>query len=169
MRLPGFLSGFAYRNYRLLWTGAFLSSLGTWTQDVALAWLIHTQLRKPFYLGLRAFAAEAPLLAFMLIGGAVADRVDRRRILLTSQTLQMTFAMALLVLWALDRLGIGAILLLNYLGFIIASILFMAALIYLSGSRKPLEISFFSVATTIAVYLLFQKFFEVQLPDGTLF
>jgi len=115
VRLPGFLSGFAYRNYRLLWTGAFLSSLGTWTQDVALAWLIHTQLREPFYLGLRAFAAEAPLLAFMLIGGAVADRVDRRRILLTSQTLQMTFAVALLVLWAFDRLGIGAILLLAFL------------------------------------------------------
>lgn len=61
------------------------------------------------------------------------------------------------------------ILLLNYLGFVLASILFMAALIYLSGSRKPLEISFFSVATTIVVYLLFEKFFEVQLPDGTLF
>jgi predicted MFS family arabinose efflux permease len=107
--LPGFLSAFAFRDFRLLWTGAFLSSVGTWTQDVALAWLIHTRLRDPFYLGLRAFAADAPLLAFMLVGGAMADRVDRRLILLTSNVLQMCFATALGVLYATDRLGIGAI------------------------------------------------------------
>lgn len=109
-RLPGFLSAFAFRNFRLLWIGAFLSSIGTWTQDVGLAWLIHTRLRDPVYLGLRAFAADAPLIAFMLVGGAVADRVDRRRILLTSNVLQMSFAVALGLLYAADRLGIGAIL-----------------------------------------------------------
>ena len=108
-RLPAFLSAFAFRDFRLLWIGAFLSSVGTWTQDVALAWLIHTRLRDPFYLGLRAFAADAPLLAFMLVGGAMADRVDRRLILLTSNVLQMCFATALGVLYATDRLGIGAI------------------------------------------------------------
>ena len=108
-RLPAFLSAFAFRDFRLLWTGAFLSSVGTWTQDVALAWLIHTRLRDPFYLGLRAFAADAPLLAFMLVGGAMADRVDRRLILLTSNVLQMCFATALGVLYVTGRLGIGAI------------------------------------------------------------
>ena len=113
--LPGFLSAFAYRDFRLLWIGAFLSSVGTWTQDVALAWLIHSRFRDPFYLGLRAFAADAPLIAFMLLGGAVADRVDRRRILLTSNVLQMTFATVLGLLYAADRLGIGAILTLAFL------------------------------------------------------
>src|SRR5438874_4975073 len=108
--LPAFLSAFAYRNFRLIWTGAFLSSIGTWTQDVALAWLIHTRLHDPFYLGLRAFCSDAPLLTFMLLGGAVADRVDRRRILLTSQVLQMAYAVALGVLYAAGRLGIAAIL-----------------------------------------------------------
>jgi predicted MFS family arabinose efflux permease len=77
---------------------------------VGLAWLIHTRMRDPVYLGLRAFAADAPLIAFMLLGGAVADRVDRRRILLVSNVLQMTFAVALGLLYAADRLGIGAIL-----------------------------------------------------------
>jgi len=113
--LPGFLSGFAYRNFRLLWTGAFLSSVGTWTQDVALAWLIHVRFVDPFYLGLRAFASDAPLITFMLVGGAVADRVDRRRILLTSQILQMLFAATLGVLYALGRLGIVPILLIAFL------------------------------------------------------
>lgn len=66
-------------------------------------------------------------------------------------------------------LVVAYITLLYYLGFVIASIFFMAALIFLSGSRKALEIAFFSVATTVVIYLLFQKFFEVQLPAGTLF
>ena len=108
--LPGFLSAFSFRDYRLLWIGAFLSSLGTWTQDVALAWIIHTRIGDPFYLGLRAFVAEVPLIAFMLVGGAMADRVDRRSILITSNVLQMTFAGVLGVLYALDMLGIGPIL-----------------------------------------------------------
>jgi predicted MFS family arabinose efflux permease len=114
-RLPGFLSAFRYRNFRLLWTGAFLSSIGTWTQDVALSWLIHTGIGDPFYLGLRAFASDAPLIAFMLVGGAVADRFDRRRVLVTSNVLQMAFAATLLVLYLLGQLGIGAILALAFL------------------------------------------------------
>jgi predicted MFS family arabinose efflux permease len=110
LTLPAFLSAFAYRNFRLIWTGAFLSSIGTWTQDVALAWLIHTRMHDPFYLGLRAFASDAPLLTFMLLGGAVADRVDRRRILLISNTLQMVLAAALGILYATGHLGIVPIL-----------------------------------------------------------
>src|SRR5512141_1175344 len=109
--LPGFLAAFSFRSFRLLWAGAFLSSIGTWTQDVALSWLIHVRFGDPFYLGLRSFAQEAPLLAFMLVGGAVADRVDRRHILMSSQLLQMAMALLLGLLFALDRLGIAAIVL----------------------------------------------------------
>ncbi|HKC11701.1 MAG TPA: MFS transporter, partial [Vicinamibacteria bacterium] len=114
-RLPGFLSAFAFRSFRLLWTGAFLSSIGTWTQDVALSWLIFTRMGDPFYLGLRAFASDLPLLTFMLLGGAVADRVDRRGILLASQTFQMAMAVALGLLYVTGGLGIGAILLIAFL------------------------------------------------------
>jgi MFS family permease len=114
MNAPVFLDAFKHRDYRLLWSGAFLSSLGTWTQDVALAWLIHTRMGDPFYLGLRSFAADAPLVAFMLVGGAVADRVDRRYILLTSQILQMTFAAVLGFLYVTGHLGIAPILVLAF-------------------------------------------------------
>jgi predicted MFS family arabinose efflux permease len=114
-RLPGFLSAFGVRDFRLLWTGAFLSSVGTWTQDVALAWLIHTEFRNPVYLGLRSFASDAPLLALMLVGGAIADRVDRRRILLVSQVIQMMLAAALGLLYVSGRLGVGAILSIAFL------------------------------------------------------
>ena len=81
---------------------------------MALAWLIHVRFADPFYLGLRAFASDAPLITFMLVGGAVADRVDRRRILLTSQILQMLFAATLGILYALGRLGIVPILLIAF-------------------------------------------------------
>jgi predicted MFS family arabinose efflux permease len=105
----GLLAAFAFPAFRNLWLGAFLSSVGTWIQDVALSWLIHARMGDPFYLGLRSFAQEAPLLAFMVIGGAAADRVDRRFILLSSQTFQMAMAMLLGVLYLFDRLGIVAI------------------------------------------------------------
>jgi len=113
-RLPAFLAAFAFPSFRRLWTGAFLSSIGNWTQDVALAWIIHTRFGDPLYLGLRTFASDVPLLAFMLLGGAVADRVDRRRILLTSQMLQMFLAVVLGLLWVAGRLGIEAILLVAF-------------------------------------------------------
>ena len=97
------VSAFAFPRYRRLWIGAFLSSVGSWTQDVALSWLIHTRFADPSLLGIRAFASDAPLLAFMLVGGAMADRVDRRRILLTSQVLQLVFAAALCSYYLVER------------------------------------------------------------------
>jgi MFS family permease len=108
--LPGFLAAFAHRSFRLLWIGAFLSSVGTWTQDVALSWLIHTRMGDPFYLGLRSFMQELPLLTFMLVGGALADRFDRRRVLLGSQVFQMAMAALLGILYVTGRLGIVPIL-----------------------------------------------------------
>jgi predicted MFS family arabinose efflux permease len=115
MRLPGFLDAFVHRNFRLLWIGAFLSSIGTWIQDVALSWLIHVQTGDPFYLGLRRFAQDMPLLSLMLVGGAIADRVDRRLILLSSQVVQMGLAAALAVLFFSGHLGITAIMVTAFL------------------------------------------------------
>ncbi|HET7292390.1 MAG TPA: MFS transporter [Vicinamibacteria bacterium] len=113
--LPGFLSAFGFRGYRVLWTGAFLSSVGTWTQDVALNWLIHERFLDPRYLGYRSFAADAPLIAFMVLGGAAADRIDRRRILIASQVLQMSFAAALGLLYGAGRLSVFPIVLFAFL------------------------------------------------------
>jgi predicted MFS family arabinose efflux permease len=112
--MPGFLAALSFRGFALIWTGAFLSSVGTWTQDVALSWIIHSRMGDPFYLGLRSFAQEAPLLAFMLLGGAVADRIDRRRILLSSQLFQMVMAAVLGLLYATGHLGITAIVLIAF-------------------------------------------------------
>ncbi|MCX6552278.1 MAG: MFS transporter [Acidobacteria bacterium] len=94
-------SALTYRDFRVLWMGAFTSSIGTWMQKVAQSWLVLTVTGSPFYLGLDAMLGELPLLLFTLIGGVVADRVDRRKILLASQYVQMAtaFTLAALVYW----------------------------------------------------------------------
>jgi MFS family permease len=86
---------FTYRDFRLLWFGAFTSSSGTWLQETALAWILLQLTNDPSYLGYNAFLSTSPILIFTLIGGVLADRFDRRRILLTSQWSQLTFAMTL--------------------------------------------------------------------------
>ena len=89
-----------HRNFRLLWFGALTSSIGTWMQKVAQAWLIVTMAgsASAFYLGLDSFAGELPILLFTLIGGVVADRRDRRHMMLVSQVVQMTVAFILAAL-----------------------------------------------------------------------
>ena len=94
-----------YRDFRVLWTGAFTSSIGTWMQKVAQNWLVLTIAgpSSAFFLGLDSFLGEAPILLFTLVGGVVADRRDRRQLLLMSQYVQMTtaFTLAALVYWDL--------------------------------------------------------------------
>ena len=70
----------AYRDFRLLWFGALVSSIGTWMQKVAQAWLIVTLTgsASAFFLGLDSFVGEVPILLFTLIGGVVAGRATGR-------------------------------------------------------------------------------------------
>ena len=89
-----------YRDFRVLWFGAFTSTIGTWMQKVAQNWLVLTITgpASAFYLGLDSFLGELPILLLTLIGGVVADRHDRRRLLLASQYVQMTAAFTLAAL-----------------------------------------------------------------------
>jgi MFS family permease len=89
-----------YRDFRVLWMGACTSSIGTWMQKVAQSWLVLELTDSAWYLALDAFVGELPLLLLTLIGGVVADRRDRRRLLLASQVVQMASAFALAVLVA---------------------------------------------------------------------
>ncbi|HWN83853.1 MAG TPA: MFS transporter [Vicinamibacterales bacterium] len=97
-----------YRDFRVLWIGAFTSTIGTWMQKVSQNWLVLTLAgsSSAFYLGLDSFLGELPILLFTLIGGVVADRRDRRQLLLMSQYIQMAtaFALAALVYWGQVRI-----------------------------------------------------------------
>ncbi len=89
---------FVYRDFRLLWGGAFTSATGTWMQIVAQAWVVLDLSGSAFYLGLVGFLGQLPILLFTLLGGAFADRVDRRKLLLGSQYVQLTVAVILTIL-----------------------------------------------------------------------
>lgn len=97
---------FRYRNFRLLWGGAFTSTTGTWMQMVAQSWVVLELTGSAFYLGLVGFLGQLPVLLFTLVGGAFADRIDRRRLLLTSQYVQMGVALILTALLYLDLIEI---------------------------------------------------------------
>jgi MFS family permease len=101
-----------HRNFRLLWLGALTSSIGTWMQKVAQAWLIVTMTgsRSAFFLGLDSFLGELPLLLFTMIGGVFADRRDRRHMILMSQIVQMLVALVLAVLIYTRRIHIAHVL-----------------------------------------------------------
>ncbi len=91
---------FQYPDFRLMWSGAFTSTTGTWMQNVAQSWLVLSMTGSAFYLGLIGFLGDLPILLFSLVGGVVADRIDRRKLLLGSQYTQMicAFILAALVL-----------------------------------------------------------------------
>jgi predicted MFS family arabinose efflux permease len=82
-----------------MWIGACTSTIGTWMQMVAQQWLVYTLSKDdPFFLGLDGFLGQIPIVLFSLLGGVMADRTDRRKMLLGSQYVQMTTALVLAAL-----------------------------------------------------------------------
>ncbi|HEX2593382.1 MAG TPA: MFS transporter [Rhizomicrobium sp.] len=94
----GLLSVFRHRNYRLFFAGQLVSLMGTWMQNVAQAWLVYSLTHSPFLLGLTSFCSMVTVFFITPFGGMVADRVDRRRMLLLTQSAAMLQATILAVL-----------------------------------------------------------------------
>ena len=105
---------FHYRDFRLMWFGACTSSIGTWMQIVAQGWLIYRLSHSAFLLALDQFLGGIPIFLFSLIGGVVADRVERRKILLVSQYIQMGSAALLTILVATGSVHVWHILCLSF-------------------------------------------------------
>jgi MFS family permease len=74
-----------HRDFRLLWIGWVLGATGSWVHQVATMWLILELTDSPFMLGLSGLFMSVPFLVTSLFGGALADRMDRRRLLLVTQ------------------------------------------------------------------------------------
>jgi len=109
------LSSLAFRDFRILWLGAFASTVGTWMQKVAQSWLVFDLTQSSFYLGLDDFLGQLPILLFTIVGGVIADRHDRRRLLLSSQYVQMTTAFTLAVLVWTGHVRVAHILVLSFM------------------------------------------------------
>jgi predicted MFS family arabinose efflux permease len=106
---------FKHRDFRLMWIGACVSTTGTFVQQFAQSWLVYDLTKNPFYLGLDLFLGQLPIMLFSLFGGVFADRMDRSKMLLYSQYIQMTCAFALATLFYTKTVHVWHILVLSFL------------------------------------------------------
>jgi MFS family permease len=110
------------RDFRLFWSGAFVSNIGSWIQSISLSWLVLQLTNSPFALGVVNFAGTAPVLALSLFGGDIADRTDRRRLLLTTQSLLLGLAMTLAVITFIGWVNVGYVVIITLLTGIVTAI-----------------------------------------------
>jgi MFS family permease len=92
IEIPRLARALRHRDFRLFWTGNFLSNIGTWMQNIAQGWLVLQLTNSAFWLGVVGFAASFPILLFALIGGVIADHVNKRKLLMVTQSAMMIFA-----------------------------------------------------------------------------
>jgi len=81
------------KNYRLFWIGQFISRNGTWMQTLAQAWLVFHLTRSPFALGLVTVFQFLPITLLSLLGGVIADKVSKYKLIISMQTLLLIIAM----------------------------------------------------------------------------
>src|SRR5579871_4284144 len=98
-----------------MWIGACTSTIGTFVQQFAQSWLVFDLTKDPFYLGLDLFLGQLPIMMFSLFGGVLADRNDRRKMLLISQYIQMTCAFVLTILFFTHAVRVWHILTLSFI------------------------------------------------------
>jgi MFS family permease len=96
--VPRVLTALQHRDFRYMWLGNFLSNIGTWMQNVAQGWLVLQLTDSAYWLGVVSFVAAAPMLVFTTLGGAIADHVDRRKMLINTQIAMMCSAFILALL-----------------------------------------------------------------------
>lgn len=103
-----------HRNYRLFFSGQLVSVIGTWMQQVALGWLVYDLSKSAFTLGAVRFLSAIPVTLLTLVGGAMADRAEKRRIVILTQNAAMILAFLLAALvyfgivkiWQIALLGL---------------------------------------------------------------
>lgn len=96
-------SAWQYRTFRLVYLGAFTSSIGTWMQNVVLGALAYSLTHSAVFVGIMAFAQLGPLLLFSTIGGMLADSFDRKKLLIILTAEQGIGSLALAFIAAADE------------------------------------------------------------------
>jgi MFS family permease len=91
----GPLAAFRYRDFRLFWTSVFVSNIGTWMQTTTTNWLLYQLTGSPLQLGLNGVFRAIPSIVLGLVSGTFADRYDRRKLLLLTQTVSGLLAFSL--------------------------------------------------------------------------
>jgi len=99
--LPSALRALRHRDFRLFFAGQGVSQLGTWLQLIATSWLIYRLSGSTLLLGLAAFAMQIPFLVLAPLAGVFVDRLDRRRVLLVTNTVAAVQAVTMFAVVAL--------------------------------------------------------------------
>jgi MFS family permease len=113
MNLHPLLRSLAHRNYRLYFAGQGISLIGTWMQQIAMSWLVFEMTQSSFQLSVVLFAGQIPTLFLSPTAGALADRWNRHRVLLLTQTLAMVQAFLLALLTWTGRIDVWQLILLS--------------------------------------------------------
>ena len=101
-KLPPTLDAFRHRGFRLLWPANFFSYISRWMQMTLLVWLVLEMTGSPFLVALVGFFGMIPLLLFGAVGGVLADRVDRRKLIRFTQIINLLAGVAMLTLLLTD-------------------------------------------------------------------
>lgn len=101
-----------YRNFQLFFGGQLISLVGTWMDNIAEAWLVYRLTGSSLLLGTVAFAGQIPVFLLAPIGGMVADRWDRRRVVIATQSTSMVLAGILAGLTLSGRVKVWEVILL---------------------------------------------------------
>jgi MFS family permease len=121
-RQHGVFESFRHRDFTLFWLGALVSNIGSWMQMYAFGIVVYSFRQSSFDLGFVNFLAGVPVLFLALPAGAIADRVDRRRMLILIQVVLLLQAVALGVLYNMGLLSsadpVGSLVRISVLGFV---------------------------------------------------
>src|ERR1700744_1816110 len=112
IEIPRIARALRHRDFRLFWTGNFLSNIGTWMQNIAQGWLVLKLTNSAFWLGVVGFSSSIPILFFALIGGVIADHVNKRKLLMVTQSAMMIFAFTMAALTWFHHIDVKTIALL---------------------------------------------------------
>lgn len=118
-KLPAVFRAFKHRNFQLFFGGQIISLTGTWMQSVAQSWLVYSLTGSVELLGLIGFAGQFPVFLFTSFGGAVADKYNRQRILVMTQTCSMILAGILAALTLSETIAVWHLFVLASLGGVI--------------------------------------------------
>lgn len=95
----GMLDAFKYRDFSIFWTGAFIANAGGWFQSLAVPYVLFLMTGSPLWVGLAAAVQFVPIMVLAPVGGAMADRWNRRKIVISMQVLRSLAALAMFVVW----------------------------------------------------------------------
>lgn len=118
-KLPAVFRAFKHRNFQLFFSGQIISLTGTWMQSVAQSWLVYRLTGSVELLGLIGFAGQFPVFLLTSFGGAIADKYNRQRILVATQTSSMILAAILAALTLSETIAVWHLFVLASLGGVI--------------------------------------------------